>query len=113
LRVSTLVDSQVGFKFKQVLERIRAKHGTSRLTGNITNAPLFVSLTGGDFHLQPTSPCINSGYNAVVAGTTTSTATRVLWAAQWTSSGSTGLWRQCLLLRGELSGSWRIANPVF
>ncbi len=35
-------------------------------TGNITNAPLFVSLSG-DFHLQSVSPCINSGNNNYVS----------------------------------------------
>jgi hypothetical protein len=36
---------------------------------SITNAPLFVNLGGGDYHLQTSSPCINSGGNAFVSGT--------------------------------------------
>jgi hypothetical protein len=38
--------------------------------GCITNAPLFINFAGGDFHLQPNSPCINSGDNAYVTTTT-------------------------------------------
>ncbi len=30
-------------------------------TGNLSEPPLFVSPTTGDFHLQPDSPCINTG----------------------------------------------------
>jgi hypothetical protein len=37
--------------------------------GNITNEPGFVSLANADYHLQTTSPAINSGNNAAVVGT--------------------------------------------
>jgi hypothetical protein len=37
--------------------------------GNFTNAPLFMDLAAGDFHLQTNSPCINAGANAVVTTT--------------------------------------------
>jgi hypothetical protein len=35
---------------------------------NITPPPQFVDQSAGDLHLQPNSPCINSGDNALVLG---------------------------------------------
>jgi hypothetical protein len=37
---------------------------------NITSPPLFINLAGGDYHLQSSSPCINSGNNAYVSSAT-------------------------------------------
>jgi predicted outer membrane repeat protein len=34
----------------------------------IPSAPLFVNLSAGDYHLQPSSPCINVGNNAFIVG---------------------------------------------
>jgi hypothetical protein len=38
--------------------------------GNFTSDPMLVSQSGGDFHLQSNSPCINAGNNAYVSTTT-------------------------------------------
>lgn len=37
--------------------------------GDISVDPLFVNYAAGDYHLQPTSPCINSGYTIAVDNT--------------------------------------------
>jgi PKD domain len=38
--------------------------------GNITNAPIFVNLAGGNLRVQTNSPCINGGNNGFVSGPT-------------------------------------------
>jgi len=38
-------------------------------TGNINGTPMFVNPGSGDFHLLPTSPCIDSGSNAAAPAT--------------------------------------------
>ena len=42
-----------------------AAHGVD---GNITKAPVFVDAANGNYRLNPNSPCINMGDNAVVVG---------------------------------------------
>jgi parallel beta-helix repeat protein len=42
---------------------------SAKLTNCWTSDPLFVNPTGGDYHLQSNSPCINSGNNAYVSST--------------------------------------------
>ncbi|WP_168442180.1 S8 family serine peptidase [Pontiella desulfatans] len=43
---------------------------TNGVNGNITNAPVFVDAVVGNYHLAPSSPCINWGDNVVVSGAT-------------------------------------------
>lgn len=39
-------------------------------TGNITNLPLFAGAAGRDYHLQPSSPCIDAGSNGLMSFST-------------------------------------------
>jgi hypothetical protein len=76
----TVVSNSVGVEYCQILNSIVYYNGlnypgyppaflhscTTPLPdygGNISNEPLFVDPAHGDFHLQPNSACINSGYN--------------------------------------------------
>ena len=38
--------------------------------GNITSAPLFVNQSGGDYHLQASSPCVDAGNNTYIVNNT-------------------------------------------
>jgi hypothetical protein len=38
--------------------------------GNITSAPLFVNQSGGDYHLQASSPCVDTGNNTYIVNNT-------------------------------------------
>ena len=66
--------------------------------GNITNEPLFLDPANGNYHLQPTSPCINSGDNAL----RTSTITNNFW--------ETPDKFYFTLLTADLDGNFRIAG---
>jgi hypothetical protein len=41
------------------------------IINNITNEPLFLDAVGGDYRLQPSSPCINAGRNSYATDTST------------------------------------------
>lgn len=43
--------------------------GLSAGTGDISVDPLLVDRSGGNYHIQPTSPCMNAGYNTADMGT--------------------------------------------
>jgi len=42
--------------------------GLQNDSGNTTNEPLFLDLAGGNYHLQSTSPCVDTGLNVTTVG---------------------------------------------
>ena len=62
------IDNQLGFGTAIACASPDLVHGED---GNITNRPDFLGMARGDYHLRPTSPCLDRGANAdwMLAGT--------------------------------------------